>query len=425
MIVKIIPADNNLRFSPCLRGVMKKRLPTVVMLVFALAVGLIVYHRLKDSKKSGPLRVSGNIEVTDAQMGFKISGRLETRLVDEGDRVQKGQLIATLEKADQEIAAAAAQANLAHARAVLTELEAGSRPAEIARAQAEVMQASAVLSELTTGSRKQEIESARAQLTGASAMVDTATVQLDQAKADYERYENLYQEGGVSQREFELFRTRYKSAKSALKEAQSVLKTTREGLSLRVEGPRIEQIQKASAALKAAEAQYALVKEGPRIERIAQAAAGVKGAEEVFRQALQQLQYTKLISPMAGRVLSKSAEPGEYLNPASPVVTIGDIAHPWLRAYINEKDVGKIRLGYLATVTTDAFPGKKFSGRVAFISNEAEFTPKSVQTFEERVKLMFRIKIEVENPNEALKPGMPADAEISMPPPSAGAPLDD
>lgn len=406
-------------FALCPGGAMKKRLRIVAVLILISAGGLIGFHLLQDAKKAGPLRVSGNIEVTDVQMGFRIPGRLEKRLVDEGDQVRKGQLIATLEKADQEIAVAAARANLAHARAVLSELEAGSRPAEIARAKADVMQAKAVLTELITGSRQQEIESARAELSKASAMLDTASVQLAQAKADYTRYKGLYKEGGVSQREYELFRTRYESAKNTEKEAQSLLKSAREGLSLRVEGPRVERIRKAKAALQAAEAQYTLVKEGPRKERIAQAQAGLKSAEEALRQAMQQLHYTEIFSPLDGRVLSKSAEPGEYLNPAAPVVTVGDIAHPWLRAYVTEKDIGRLKLGDVAAVTTDAFPGKSFSGRVSFISSEAEFTPKSVQTFEERVKLMFRIKIEIENPEEALKPGMPADAEISRSAPAA------
>ncbi|MDX9785827.1 MAG: efflux RND transporter periplasmic adaptor subunit [Desulfobacterales bacterium] len=393
---------------------MKKWLRLMMVLVLILAGGRIGFNYLKGQNKAGPLRVSGNIEVTDAQMSFRIPGRLEKRLVDEGDRVAKGQLIATLEKTDQEIAVAAAAANLAHAQAVLSELEAGSRPAEIERSFANMLQAKALLAELTNGSRKQEIESARAERARAAALVKTAEVQLDQAKADYHRYKDLFKDGGVSQEQYELVRTRYESAKNAENEALAVLKSASEGLSLRVEGPRQEQIDNARAALKAAEAQYSLVKEGPRKEKISQAAAEAKAAEERLNQAKQQLAYTELFSPMAGRVLSKSAEPGEYLNPAAPVVLIGDIHHPWLRAYINEKDIGRIHLNDPATLTTDSFPGKTYSGRVSFIGSQAEFTPKAVQTFEERVKLMFRIKIEVENSAEDLKPGMPADAEISL-----------
>lgn len=383
------------------------------VLVILVLIGLgIVY--LTGSNPSGPLTVSGNIEVTDARLGFKIPGRLEKRIVDEGDRVSQNQLIASIEKTDQLIANAGAEASLAYAREVLAELEAGSRPEEIDRAQAAVLQAKSVLTELRNGSRRQEIESARAELDRLSAMAKTAEVQRDQAKADFDRFEALHKEGGVSQREFELYRTRYESAKNTHSEALSAVKNAKEGLSLRVEGPRVEQIRKAEAALKQSEAEYTLVKTGPRKESIRQAAARVKAAEEALSQTAQQVRYTDVFAPMDGVILSKSAEPGEYLTPGAPVVTIGDIKHPWVRAYIGEKDVGRIKLGDPATVTTDAFPKKKFNGSVSYISSQAEFTPKSVQTFEERVKLMFRIKIEVENPNEELKPGMPADAVISM-----------
>jgi HlyD family secretion protein len=113
-------------------------------------------------------------------------------------------------------------------------------------------------------------------------------------------------------------------------------------------------------------------------------------------------------------VLSISAEAGEYLNPATPVLTLGHVAKPWLRAYINETDLGRIKLGQQVEVTTDTFPDKTYPGRVSYISSQAEFTPKTVQTFEERVKLMFRIKVLLDNPDNELKPGMPADGFIEF-----------
>ncbi|MFH0725345.1 MAG: efflux RND transporter periplasmic adaptor subunit [Pseudomonadota bacterium] len=399
---------------------MKKRLRIAIPLVLILAGGVIGFVFTGKQNHSTSLMVSGNIEVTEAQMSFRIPGRLENRLVDEGDNVTKGQLLATLDKTDQQIAVAAAEAGLAHARAVLSELEAGSRPEEIDRSRARVLQAKSSLAELTNGSRVQEIEGAKAELDRIRASAKTAEVQLQQAKADVERFEALFKEGGISQREYELYRTRFESAENARMGALSGLKNARESLSLRVEGPRVEKIENARAALKQAEAEYALVKTGPRKESIEQAAARVRSAEETLNQARRQIFHTELFSPMAGVVLSKSAEAGEYLNPASPVVTIGDIRHPWLRAYINEKDIGRMKLKDMATVTTDAFPKKNYRGNIRFISSQAEFTPKSVQTFEERVKLMFRVKIEVENPDGELKPGMPADAVISISSASTG-----
>jgi HlyD family secretion protein len=121
-------------------------------------------------------------------------------------------------------------------------------------------------------------------------------------------------------------------------------------------------------------------------------------------------------SPVDGVVLVKSADVGEVLAPGTAVVTVGDIDHPWLRGYINETDLGKVKIGSKANVTTDSYPGKVYPGRVTFISSEAEFTPKQIQTQQERVKLVYRIKIQVENPQHELKSNMPADAEIVLEP---------
>jgi HlyD family secretion protein len=118
-------------------------------------------------------------------------------------------------------------------------------------------------------------------------------------------------------------------------------------------------------------------------------------------------------SPVAGVVLMKAADVGEVLAPGTTVVTVGDIDHPWLRGYIDEKDLGKVKIGSKAKLTTDSYPGKVYPGHVSFIASEAEFTPKQIQTQQERVKLVYRIKIEMANPGRELKSNMPADAEIA------------
>ena len=135
-------------------------------------------------------------------------------------------------------------------------------------------------------------------------------------------------------------------------------------------------------------------------------------AEEALRGARQQQAYAELRAPFDGVVLSKAAEPGEYLMTGAPVVTVGRLDRVWLRAYVPETELGRVQLGGAAAVRTDTYPGKTYSGRIAFISSEAEFTPKSVQTHEERVKLVYRIKIDLDNPDRELKPGMPADAVL-------------
>ncbi len=338
---------------------MKKRLRIILPLLVLIA-GLLGYVSFRDRENGSTITLSGNVEVNEAQMSFKIPGRLEKRLVDEGDAVTEGQLLATLEKADQKLGTARAEAALAQAQARLAELEAGSRT--------------------------QEVEGARAELDRSLAAEKTAEVQLNQAKDDFDRYAALFHEGGISRKEYDLYTTRYAAARNSRTEAQARIKGAREQLSL--------------------------VQAGPRKEIIDQARAQVQVATETLNLARQQEKDTELFSPMNGIVLSKAAEPGEYLNPASPVLTVGDTAHPWLRAFVREKDLGRIALNGKADVTTDAFPRKIYPGRISFLSSQAEFTPKAVQTFEERVKLVYRIKIRVENPDGQLKPGMPADARI-------------
>jgi len=113
-------------------------------------------------------------------------------------------------------------------------------------------------------------------------------------------------------------------------------------------------------------------------------------------------------------VLVKSADPGEVLSAGTTVVTVGDIEHPWLRGYVDETDLGKVKLGSLVHVTTDSYKGKSYTGHVSFISSEAEFTPKQIQTQQERVKLVYRIKIDLDNSSRELKSNMPADGEIVL-----------
>jgi HlyD family secretion protein len=423
---------------------MKKKWPFLVVLIIIVVALLVWFLYFDRDERSDTLIVSGNIEVTDVQLGFKITGRVEECLVDEGDWGVKGQLIARLENVDQRIAVELARARLAGAGSVLAEFTEGSRPQEIALARAMVDQARQMMLELTRGSRKQEIESAKSDLATALAAVETAQAEFTKAKADYDRFSALYKESGISQRDFNSYETLYAVATNRVTQAESRVDAARQALSLKEEGPRTEKIEQSKAALAQAEAEFSLVTEGPRGERIDQAQARVDEAQQVLNQALQQLAYTELSAPMDGVILVRSAEPGEFLNPSTPVVTLVDLEHPWLRAFINELDLGKVRLGDRVSVTTDSYPGRKYSGTLSFVASQAEFTPKSVQTFEERVKLMYRIKVDLSDfnsgpdlsPNSGstpqpnvksghksniefnyqgeLKPGMPADALIPV-----------
>ena len=364
----------------------------------AVAASLFGWSRLRDGRSDGVLRLSGNVEVTDVDVSFKVPGRVKTRLVDEGMPVVAGQVVATLDSEDLEREVGLKEAEVAAARAALAELLAGSRRQEIARAEADTAQARARLDELASGSRPQEIEAARA-------AVARAEAEADRQARDYERIAALYARDAVARREFE-------SAKAASDVAQARLKEANENLLLVREGPRREQVAQARAGLDRSLESLSLVKEGPRAETIAQARAHVRQAEEAAALARGRLSYATVRSPLAGIVLSKNVEPGDYVSPGTPVVTVGDLRNAWVRAYVGETDLGRVKAGQAVSVTNDTYPGKRYAGRVSFISPEAEFTPKSVQTTKERVKLVYRIKVDIDNPAMELKPGMPVDAVI-------------
>ena len=156
------------------------------------------------------------------------------------------------------------------------------------------------------------------------------------------------------------------------------------------------------------------MRRGPRAEHIEHARERVAQAQELLALAETRLGYTMLTSPLSGLVLGEHVEAGEQVVAGTPVVTVGDLATVWLRGYIDETDLGRVKVGQKVRVRSDTYPDRAYEGSVSFIASEAEFTPKSVQTAKERVKLVYRIKVDVPNPALELKPGMPADAEILL-----------
>ncbi len=244
--------------------------------------------------------------------------------------------------------------------------------------------------------------------------VDEATVRLREAEL------NLALAGSRAQE--------IQAAKQTLLDAEAdlALKRTefrRRQALLAEQGVSREDVESARTLLKRAEASHARVKhtydqivEGTRQEEIGVHRAHLDLAREALQLSRVKLTYTVLSAPVSGVVLVRQAERGEVVTLGTPVVTIADLDHLWLRGYINETDLGRVRWGQPASVYTDTYPGKAYPGRVSFIASQAEFTPKSVETFKERVTLVFRIKIDLANPHHDLKPGMPAEAVIDLRP---------
>ena len=172
----------------------------------------------------------------------------------------------------------------------------------------------------------------------------------------------------------------------------------------------------AEATTEQARQQLMLLQEGPRREDIERAEKEYTARMEAMAQAQQQLSYTDLVSPVAGMITVRLKEAGETVAAGQPVLRVAELSKPWVRGYLSETDLGRVHLGQAVKVRVDSFPGRDFNGRLSFISPVAEFTPKTVETRELRVDLVYRIKVDVANPDGALKIGMPADIVIEPSP---------
>jgi len=330
------------------RGGRMKRVLLIVMIAVGIT-GLLYYLFTREKEEEGNfIKVSGNIEATEVDVGFKVSGRIVSRFFEEGDRVDQGKVLGKLDDEDLRNRLEVARATLMSAQARLSKLLAGSRPEEIRQAEANLQQ---------------------------------AQFDLGNKQIQYERMKGLYERGVIAKEAFDNAETSYKIGK---------------------------------AALQVATENYQLVKEGPRKEDIEDGRAQVDQARASVKLNETQLSYTTLYSPLSGVVLVKSGEIGEVVNPGTSILTMADIGNVWLKAYIPETDLSKVKWGQEVVVTTDLRPQKKYRGRISFISSQAEFTPKQIQTEKERVTLVYRIKVDISNTDRELKPGMPADGKILL-----------
>jgi len=388
---------------------MKKLFPVILLL--AATGGGVWWWRDAHSSDGNRILVSGNLELTLVDLSFKIAGRMTDRYVTEGDWVKAGQIIARLDplqlqhqKARDEALVFSAESGY---RQMVTAIayQKATLESDIAARHAELNEAQAKLDELLNGSRTQDIQQSEAAVTDARA-------QLEFARSDWERMQALFKNEDISKQQYDQARAKFDSASAVLRQAQ-------ERYSMVKEGPRKEEIAAARAAVARAQAGVKTA-EANRLELQRKEQELVARGAEVNRSKAQQgisqsqLDDTVVATPIAGVVLVKSAEPGEVLAAGTTIVTIGDLDHPWLRAYINETDLGRVKLGQKVKLTTDSNKGKVYWGTVSFISSEAEFTPKQIQTKEERVKLVYRIKVDVDNSSHDLKNNMPVDAEIVL-----------
>jgi HlyD family secretion protein len=390
---------------------MRKRIIIVVLAAAALVAAALwragAFHRAPTDR----ILLSGNIELTEVDLSFKTPGKIVELRAAEGDAVKMGQLLARIDPDQLQktrgagaAAMASASSNLAQSRlAIIYQKEAIGGDLDLR--QAELRQAEARLAEMVAGSRPQEIQQSRA-------LVAEARAAQDQAALDWERAQTLYKNEDISTAQRDQFRARFDQTAAALRQGE-------QKLALVEEGPRKEEIEIARAALDRARAALRLSRAANldlrrREEEIEARRAEMDRTRAQLAVVDSQLGDTSIAAPVDGVVLVKSAEAGEVVAAGSSVLKLGDMDHPWLRGYIGERDLGRVKLGQKVRLKTDSYPGKEYWGRVSFIASEAEFTPKQIQTLEERVKLVYRVKIDVDNQHRELKSNMPVDAEILL-----------
>lgn len=323
------------------------------------AITLVAIAGCREPEPAGTVRLSGHVEATEVQVSGEVGGRIVELRPAEGDRVARGDVIARLDTRDIALQIRQARAERASADAQLRLLQAGSRPEDIRQAQAQV--------------------------DASSAEVAAAEAELNAAEMDLRRFEALLQANAGSEKQRDDARARVEITRERVRSARDRTRAAQEVVSRLRAGARREEIDAARARVASVEAQIAMLDKA--------------------------LMDAAVVAPADGIVTQKLVEAGEVVAPRMPLVVLTDLDHAWANLFVPEPIIPRVKLGQAATVLTDA--GDRLPGKVTYVSPRAEFTPRNVQTADERSKLVYRIKVSVDNSAGVLKPGMPVDAELA------------
>lgn len=426
---------------------MRRIIPVIVALVLVCLVVFLSTRRYASQRAEVGL-YSGTIEAEESRVGSTVGGRIVSTPVNEGDMVKKGQLLVRLQ--DDQLVASLDVAMAAEQQASdrLQDLQLGPRQQEIDQAAAVVRQSSSQLAKLRNGSRPEEIAVAKAvlgqarqrlalvkngprkeEIARANANLAAAVADRQFAESSLARTEKLTKEGALAAQGLD-------RARDVATVAQQKEKAARQGLAELLNGSRVEDVRAAEQSVKQAEANYALVRKGPRIEdirtadavlrqskaalanlqagtreyQIAQAAAALKQAHAHVAQIEANVRERSVFAPIGGQLLVLNVRAGDIVAPGQSVATVVDPRRLFLRIYVSAQDLGNLTTGSKLTVVSDS--GQRVTGRVEQIPSEAEFTPRNVQTPEERALQQYAVKIRVPNPDLTLRAGMSATVRL-------------
>ena len=325
-----------------------------------VVAAMAVYACQAETPATGA-RVSGQVDATQVQIAPEVGGRILEMSIAEGDRVKQGDVVARLDTRDVELA--------------------------LQRAQAERAQADAQLRLLQAGARREDVRQAEAQVAAASAEAAAAQTDLAAAETDLQRFERLLETNSGSQKQRDDAATRRDVARDRVRATRARETGAREAVARLRAGSRREEIEAARARVAAVDAQIATLEKSKSDALVA--------------------------APIDGIVTERLLDPGEIVAPRVPIAVLTDLDHAWAEVFVDEPMIPRIKLGQAATVFTDA-GGPGLPGKVSYVSSKAEFTPRNVQTAEDRSKLVYRVKIAVDNSKGILKQGMPVEAEIPL-----------
>lgn len=376
---------------------MRKSLILACVLIGAVLMGT-GYALWNMVGPKGTIVISGIVEADDIHVGSKIGGRVLKVVARRGQTVKAGEVLVLIEPRDLDASLAETQAAMRQAEAKLALLTAGYREEEIEQAEAAMKQSQAELSQLVAGPRQQEIDQARADWLAAKA-------QAENSRKLQRRMEDLSKRDLIAKQDFD-------DAQAKAEESEQKMKSARERYDLVLAGTRTEEIERARQRLAETEAKLRQLKRGFRKEEVAQAKSEVEAARSRVELTRSQLDETVIKAPVDAVVEVLDLESGDLVGAGKPMATLLRTNSLWVRAYLPEAKLGFVKTGAKVRVRVDSFPNRDFAGIVRRVSRQAEFTPRNVQTWEERVLQVFQTEVVIDDPDHVLRPGMNADVTI-------------
>src|SRR5499426_2601044 len=349
-------------------------------------------------KKEAKLLFSGTVETREVRVGSKVGGRVEAVLVEEGQEIQAGAPIVRFDTAELQAQKLQAQARIEQQKARLARLLNGARPEEKAQARAATETARANLEAIRNWPRPEEIEQARASLAAAEA-------DLNNAEVSFQRASKLYSTDDASRQEFDAAKFRSDNAR-ARRDAE------KKRLDLLLNGSRKEDIRAAEERFRQAQEAERLVIAGPRAEEIADARAQLAEAKARLEEIKVQIAEGEVKSPASSVVEVLPVRPGDLVTPNQTIARLLEKEQIYIRVYVPEPQLGLIKVGQKAKIKVDTFADRAFVGVIEQINTQGEFTPRNVQSRNERNHLVFGVKVRIDNREGLLKPGMAADVTI-------------